>query len=88
MGMQTDTVLSFGLGACAEANVDVRWPNQELSKQTFLKVAASKLQELRQGDAQPHDVLKVGLVLLGRHAIRFVAGGRRAIPDGAPGGSP
>ena len=53
MGMQNDTVLSFGLGACAAADVDVRWPNQELTRQSFSRVPVSKLLELRQGVAAP-----------------------------------
>lgn len=58
MGMQTDTVLAFGLGACTTSNVDVRWPNQELTKQSFGDVGASKFLELREGDALVHDWLK------------------------------
>ncbi len=57
MGMMNDTVLSFGLGACAQADsVSVRWPDQPLTTQTFNGLTAGKLYELRMGDAQPHVV--------------------------------
>ena len=57
MGMENDTVLHFGLGACAgAANVSVRWPDAQGSTQTFDAVAADQLVELRQGDAKVYPV--------------------------------
>ncbi len=55
MGMMNDTVLSFGLGACSQADsVTIRWPNQALTTQSFANLTAGKLYELRQGDPQAH----------------------------------
>jgi hypothetical protein len=57
MGMHNDAgVISLGLGACTVANIEVRWPNQDLTKQSFAKVGASRFIELRQGDAEPKDL--------------------------------
>ncbi len=51
MGMQNDTVLFFGLGACTTVDaVTVRWPNQALTEETWTAVAARRFIELRQGD--------------------------------------
>jgi hypothetical protein len=50
MGMHNDAgVLTFGLGACTAANVEVRWPNQALTKETWKNVPTSQFVELRQG---------------------------------------
>jgi enediyne biosynthesis protein E4 len=38
-GMQHDLVLHFGLGTACEAEVEVRWPNAELTVETFRAVA-------------------------------------------------
>jgi hypothetical protein len=55
MGMMNDTVLSFGLGACTQADsVTVRWPDQNLTQQTFTNLAAGKMYELKMGDDTPH----------------------------------
>ena len=57
MSMQNDTVLSFGLGACAQTDaVTVRWPDQALTTETFSGLAAGKMYELRMGDPAPHPV--------------------------------
>jgi len=57
MGMMNDTVLSFGLGACSQADsVTIRWPDQNLTTQTFSNLAAGNLYELRMGDDTPHVV--------------------------------
>ena len=57
MSMQNDTVLSFGLGACAQADsVTVRWPDQALTTETFSGLSAGKMYELRMGDPTPHAV--------------------------------
>jgi hypothetical protein len=57
MSMQNDTILSFGLGQCAQTNdVTIRWPDQALTTQTFSNLAAGKRYELRMGDPAPHEV--------------------------------
>ena len=57
MSMQNDTILSFGLGQCAQTDsVTVRWPDQALTTQTFSGLAAGKRYELRMGDPAPHEV--------------------------------
>ncbi len=57
MSMQNDTILSFGLGQCAQTDaVTVRWPDQNLTQQTFSGLQAGKRYELRMGDAVPHEV--------------------------------
>jgi enediyne biosynthesis protein E4 len=57
MSMQNDTILSFGLGQCAQTDsVTVRWPDQALTSQTFSGLQAGKRYELRMGDASPHEV--------------------------------
>lgn len=58
MSMENDTVLSFGLGACGQADsVSVRWPDQALTTETFSNLAAGKMYELRMGDPTPHAVV-------------------------------
>jgi hypothetical protein len=57
MAMENDTVLFFGLGACASVDsVSVRWPDRALTVQTFANVASNRVVELRQGDATVHDI--------------------------------
>jgi hypothetical protein len=57
MSMQNDTILSFGVGQCAQADsVTIRWPDQALTMQTFSGLASGKRYELRMGDATPHEV--------------------------------
>jgi hypothetical protein len=57
MSMQNDNVLSFGLGACGQADtVTVRWPDQPLTTETYSNLAAGKMYELRMGDDVPHPV--------------------------------
>ena len=59
MGMQNDTVLYFGLGACDTVpSITVRWPNQALEEQKFTGVATGRFVELRQGDAKVYEVAK------------------------------
>ncbi|MBS1152504.1 MAG: ASPIC/UnbV protein [Myxococcaceae bacterium] len=51
MGMQNDTVVHFGLGGCpAIDEVTVRWPNAQLTTQTWRGLAARKFYRLTQGD--------------------------------------
>jgi hypothetical protein len=47
-GVQDDKVLHFGLGADCSAKVTVRWPDEELTEQTFLLKAGYRY-ELEQG---------------------------------------
>jgi hypothetical protein len=57
MAMENDTVLFFGLGNCtAVASIEVRWPNQALSTDTWTAVATKQFVELRQGDPSVHVV--------------------------------
>ena len=56
MGMQHDTVLSFGVGACASARVTVRWPDAAGTTESWDVVEAGGLVELRQGDREAHRV--------------------------------
>jgi enediyne biosynthesis protein E4 len=57
MAMENDTVLFFGLGNCAAVNsIEVRWPNQTLSTDTWTVVPTNRFIELRQGDATVHVV--------------------------------
>ena len=57
MAMENDTVLHFGLGACAGATtVTVRWPDAAGTTQVFDAVPADALVELAQGDDQAHPV--------------------------------
>ena len=57
MSMQNDTILSFGLGQCAQTNdVTIRWPDQALTTQTFSNLVAGKRYELRMGNPAPHEV--------------------------------
>lgn len=59
MGMQNDTVLYFGLGACQTLpSITVRWPNQALEEQKFTAVTTGRFVELRQGDAKVYAVAK------------------------------
>jgi len=58
-GSQHDTVLTFGLGtACAIDAIEVRWPNGNLTTQTFKDVRANYLVELREGDEKAHYVVR------------------------------
>lgn len=58
MGMQHDTVLFFGLGACeAVESITVRWPNRELTTQTFHNVKTRRMIELSQKDGSVREVL-------------------------------
>jgi hypothetical protein len=58
MGMQNDTALFFGLGACAAVNsVEVTWPNQARTVERFENVTTDRLIELRQGDPAVYDVI-------------------------------
>jgi hypothetical protein len=55
--MQHDTVLHFGLGACAMVeSVTVRWPDGAATTQTFRRVETNRFIELRQGDPGVHEV--------------------------------
>jgi hypothetical protein len=57
MAMQNDTVLFFGLGACAQADsVTVRWPDRAGTTQTFTNLGSNHVLELRMGDPQAHDI--------------------------------
>ena len=54
-GMSKEPVAFFGLGdTCDIETVEVRWPNAELSTQTFEGVLANYRVELREGDPRPH----------------------------------
>lgn len=56
MAMGNDTVLFFGLGACAEvASIDVTWPNQAGTTDHYEAVKVDRVIELRQGDSTVHD---------------------------------
>ncbi|CAN5562547.1 CRTAC1 family protein [soil metagenome] len=58
MGMQNDTVLFFGVGACDTVeSIKVRWPNQDLTEETWTSVKTSRYVELRQGDPKPYEPL-------------------------------
>lgn len=48
-GSQRDRVLHFGLGAACEATVEVRWPNAELTTETFTLPAGHRFR-IRQGE--------------------------------------
>jgi hypothetical protein len=55
MGMHHDAGwLTFGLGQCPTAHVEVRWPNADLVKETWKNVASNAMVELRQGDKATH----------------------------------
>ncbi|HEX7600547.1 MAG TPA: ASPIC/UnbV domain-containing protein [Polyangiaceae bacterium] len=59
IGAESDDpgVLFFGLGACGAVDkIEVRWPNQAHSADTWVKVPANHLVELRQGDATLYGV--------------------------------
>ncbi len=57
MSAQDDTTLFFGLGACSYVNaIDVRWPNQALTVQTFKNVPSSRFVDLKQGVPDVTDV--------------------------------
>ena len=49
-GAQQDLVLHFGLAAACRAEVTVRWPNPELTEQTFELVSGYRF-FVRQGEA-------------------------------------
>jgi len=54
--MQNDTVVFFGLGACAIVHaVEVTWPNGARTVERFENVVADRLIEIRQGDPKVHD---------------------------------
>jgi enediyne biosynthesis protein E4 len=58
-GMQHDTVLNFGLGAtCKIDAIEVRWPNGELTKQSFEGVVANYFVDITEGDAKPKYIRK------------------------------
>lgn len=58
MGMQHDTVLFFGLGACeAVDTIEVRWPDKQGTRQVFRHVEARRFIELRQGEGEVREVL-------------------------------
>jgi hypothetical protein len=57
MAMLNDTVLLFGLGACAEIeSITVRWPDAAGTTETWTAVNVGRFIELRRGDAAVHDV--------------------------------
>jgi hypothetical protein len=57
MAMQNDTVLFFGLGACAIVHaVEVMWPDAARTVQRFENVVADKFIEIRQGEAEVVDL--------------------------------
>ncbi len=59
IGSESDDpgVLFFGLGACGAVDkIEVRWPNQALSKDVWTNVPANHFVELRQSDATIYGV--------------------------------
>lgn len=57
MAIGNDRVLFFGLGACDRVDsVEVRWPDRANTVEVHGPFAAGRLVELRQGDAQVHEV--------------------------------
>jgi len=57
MGMQHDTVLFFGLGACeAVESVTVRWPDREGTTQDLRNVGTRRFVEIRQGEEEVREV--------------------------------
>jgi enediyne biosynthesis protein E4 len=55
-GLQNDTVLFFGIGACAIVHsVEVTWPDLARTTQRFDDVTADRVIELRQGDAAVYE---------------------------------
>jgi hypothetical protein len=57
MVQQHDTVLFFGLGNCQTVDaVEVRWPNQALSTDTYTAIPDNQFIELRQGDSHVYVV--------------------------------
>ncbi len=55
--MQHDTVLFFGVGACAVlAGITVVWPNAARTTEVWHDVPAGRMIELRQGDSAVYDV--------------------------------
>lgn len=56
MGMQNDTIVFFGLGACEILHaVEVVWPNGARTMERFENVVADRFIELRQGDPEVYD---------------------------------
>ncbi|HVK66303.1 MAG TPA: CRTAC1 family protein [Polyangium sp.] len=56
MAMQNDTVVFFGLGACAIVHaIEVTWPNGARTVERFENVVADRLIEIRQGDPKVYD---------------------------------
>ncbi len=56
MAMLNDTVLLFGLGACAQIeSVSVRWPDANGTTETWTAVNTGRFIELRRGDTAVHD---------------------------------
>jgi hypothetical protein len=54
VGLQHDTMLTFGLGAtCAVDAVEVRWPNGEATVQKWSGVVANYVVDLTEGEDQP-----------------------------------
>lgn len=57
MGMQNDTVLFFGLGACSIVHaVEVTWPDAARTVQRFENVVADRFVEIRQGEPEVVDI--------------------------------
>jgi hypothetical protein len=57
-GLQHDTVLFFGMGACsAAASVEVLWPNATRTSDKWEVVASNRVIELRQGDPAVYDAM-------------------------------
>lgn len=55
--MQHDTVLFFGVGACAVlAGITVVWPNAARTTEVWHDVPAGRMIELRQGDSAVYDI--------------------------------
>ena len=50
-GAQNDTVLHFGLGTSCDAEVTVRWPNRDLTEETFSIVSGYRYEVPQGGTA-------------------------------------
>lgn len=58
-GMQHDTTLHFGLGACQNAaTIEVVWPDSTRSTQRFERVPGSRLVEITQGEDAPRTLVE------------------------------
>ena len=58
MGMQNDTVVHVGIAGCpAVDEVTVRWPNAQLTTQTWRGLEGKKFYRLTQGDPVAAPVL-------------------------------